>query len=88
MDDIVATLRVEAAVADSGDYPEDAYQWAITMRSAADKIERLLRDYLDPRPRMRCGAEGKICMCEAMIGRDRVGLGCPYPQTKLNIQQG
>ena len=34
-------LREEADVAEGGEYPEDACRWAITMRDAADEIERL-----------------------------------------------
>jgi hypothetical protein len=39
--DIVEQLRSDAAVAEQGEYPEDGCRWAITMRQAADEIERL-----------------------------------------------
>jgi hypothetical protein len=39
--DIVAELREDAKTADGGEYPEDGCRWAITMRAAADEIERL-----------------------------------------------
>lgn len=39
--DIVRELREDAKIADAGDHPEDGCRWAITMRCAADEIERL-----------------------------------------------
>ena len=39
--DLVAELREDARIADTNEFPEDACRWAITMREAADEIERL-----------------------------------------------
>ena len=41
MPSIPIELREDADVADGGEFPEDACRWAITMRDAADEIERL-----------------------------------------------
>ena len=41
MPSIPIELREDADVAEGGGYPEDACRWAITMRDAADEIERL-----------------------------------------------
>ena len=41
MPSIPIELREDADVAEGGEFPEDACRWAITMRDAADEIERL-----------------------------------------------
>jgi hypothetical protein len=47
MSGLADELRQDAEDAESGEYPEDACRWAITMRNAADHIEALEKELSD-----------------------------------------
>jgi len=89
--DLVKELREDAAFAEGGEFPEDACRWAITMRQAADEIERLRAEHDKLREFIMSGKqraeEREACakiaetvtveMCDAIDGINMYGVAPP-----------